>query len=35
MLANAAFLVGLTLSVAREGAEWTARLPFSRAHANF
>jgi hypothetical protein len=35
MLANAAFLVGLTLAVAGDGDEWTGRLPFARAHANF
>jgi hypothetical protein len=35
MLANAAFLVGLTLALAAEGDDWTARLPFARAHANF
>lgn len=35
MLANAAFLVGLTLAIEREGGEWTRHLPFEDAHANF
>jgi Glutamate-cysteine ligase family 2(GCS2) len=34
MLANAAFLLGLTLAVAG-GHDWTGALPFARVHANF
>jgi gamma-glutamyl:cysteine ligase YbdK (ATP-grasp superfamily) len=35
MLANAAFLLGLTLALAPDAGEWTRRLLFARAHANF
>jgi hypothetical protein len=35
MLANAAFLLGLTLALAPDAEDWTGRLLFSRAHANF
>jgi hypothetical protein len=35
MLANAAFLLGLTLALAPEAGGWTRRLLFARAHANF
>ena len=35
MLANAAFLLGLTLALAPDAEEWTERLLFARAHANF
>ena len=35
MLANAAFLLGLTLALAPEADDWTGRLLFARAHANF
>jgi hypothetical protein len=35
MLANAAFLLGLTLALAPDAATWTRRLLFARAHANF
>jgi hypothetical protein len=35
MLANAAFLLGLTLALAPEAEDWTGRLLFARAHANF
>jgi hypothetical protein len=35
MLANAAFLLGLTLALAAEADDWTGRLLFARAHANF
>jgi hypothetical protein len=35
MLANAAFLVGLTLAVAHDAGDWTGTMPFARAHANF
>jgi hypothetical protein len=35
MLANAAFLLGLTLALAPSADQWTRRLLFARAHANF
>ena len=35
MLANAAFLLGLTLALAPDAEDWTERLLFARAHANF
>jgi gamma-glutamyl:cysteine ligase YbdK (ATP-grasp superfamily) len=35
MLANAAFLLGLTLAMAPEAERWTRQLLFARAHANF
>jgi hypothetical protein len=35
MLANAAFLIGLTLAAAEDAHEWTRTLLFARAHANF
>jgi hypothetical protein len=35
MLANAAFLLGLTLALAPDAGTWTRRLLFARAHANF
>jgi hypothetical protein len=35
MLANAAFLLGLTLALASDADRWTDSLPFARAHANF
>jgi glutamate-cysteine ligase len=35
MLANAAFLLGLTLALAPTAEDWTGRLLFPRAHANF
>jgi hypothetical protein len=35
MLANAAFLLGLTLALAPDADDWTGRLLFARAHANF
>jgi hypothetical protein len=35
MLANAAFLLGLTLALAPDAGAWTRELPFARAHANF
>jgi hypothetical protein len=35
MLANAAFLLGLTLALAPTADDWTATLLFARAHANF
>ena len=35
MLANAAFLLGLTLALAPDAATWTRQLLFARAHANF
>jgi hypothetical protein len=35
MLANAAFLLGLTLALAPDAGDWTRRLMFTRAHANF
>ena len=35
MLANAAFLLGLTLALAPDAEDWTKRLLFARAHANF
>jgi hypothetical protein len=35
MLANAAFLLGLTLALSSWPEEWTGRLLFARAHANF
>ncbi|HET9558017.1 MAG TPA: hypothetical protein VFS70_12830 [Actinomycetota bacterium] len=35
MLANAAFLLGLTLALARDAEVWTRQLLFARAHANF
>jgi hypothetical protein len=35
MLANAAFLLGLTLALAPGAGDWTRRLMFARAHANF
>jgi hypothetical protein len=35
MLANAAFLLGLTLALAPGAEDWTDRLLFARAHANF
>ncbi len=35
MLANAAFLLGLTLALAPDAGGWTQRLPFQQAHHNF
>ena len=35
MLANAAFLLGLTLALAPDAEGWTRPLLFARAHANF
>lgn len=35
MLANAAFLIGLSLSLASQDPEWTAALPFERAAEGF
>jgi gamma-glutamyl:cysteine ligase YbdK (ATP-grasp superfamily) len=35
MVANAAFLLGLTLALAPDAEEWTRQLLFARAHANF
>jgi hypothetical protein len=35
MLANAAFLLGLTLALAPDADRWTRQLLFARAHANF
>ena len=35
MMANAAFLLGLTLALAPDAEEWTRKLLFARAHANF
>jgi hypothetical protein len=35
MLANAAFLLGLTLALAPGAEDWTKQLMFVRAHANF
>ncbi|HZB58207.1 MAG TPA: glutamate--cysteine ligase [Actinomycetota bacterium] len=35
MLANAAFLLGLTLALAPGADDWTGKLLFARAHANF
>jgi hypothetical protein len=35
MLANAAFLLGLTLALAPDAGTWTRQLLFARAHANF
>jgi hypothetical protein len=35
LLANAAFLLGLTLALAPDAAAWTRRLPFQQAHHNF
>ena len=35
MLANAAFLLGLTLALAPDAGAWTRQLLFARAHANF
>jgi hypothetical protein len=35
MLANAAFLLGLTLALAPDAGDWTRRLMFTRVHANF
>jgi hypothetical protein len=35
MLANAAFLLGLTLALAPGAGDWTRKLLFARAHANF
>jgi hypothetical protein len=35
MLANAAYLLGLTLALAPTADDWTATLLFARAHANF
>jgi hypothetical protein len=35
MLANAAFLLGLTLALAPSADDWTNKLLFARAHANF
>jgi hypothetical protein len=35
MLANAAFVLGLTLALAPAADEWTRKLLFARAHANF
>jgi hypothetical protein len=35
MMANAAFLLGLTLAMAPEAERWTRQLLFARAHANF
>jgi hypothetical protein len=35
MVANAAFLLGLTLALAPDAGEWTRQLLFARAHANF
>jgi gamma-glutamyl:cysteine ligase YbdK (ATP-grasp superfamily) len=35
MLANAAFLLGLTLALAPQAQQWLRTFPFARAHANF
>jgi gamma-glutamyl:cysteine ligase YbdK (ATP-grasp superfamily) len=35
LLANAAFLLGLTLALEEGATEWTRRFAFARAHANF
>jgi hypothetical protein len=35
MLANAAFLLGLTLAIAPQTRRWVRTFPFARAHANF
>jgi hypothetical protein len=35
MMANAAFLLGLTLALAPDAEEWTKKLLFARVHANF
>src|SRR5215204_5384513 len=35
MVANAAFLLGLTLALAPDAEEWTRQLLFARAHTNF
>jgi gamma-glutamyl:cysteine ligase YbdK (ATP-grasp superfamily) len=35
MLANAAFLLGLSLALAPDAGTWTRQLLFARAHANF
>lgn len=35
MLANTAFLLGLTLDLAPEAKHWTRRFPFATAHHNF
>jgi hypothetical protein len=35
MLANAAFLLGLTLALAPDADAWTRRVPFPQAHHNF
>ena len=35
MVANAAFLLGLTLALAPDAEVWTRQLLFARAHANF
>jgi hypothetical protein len=35
MLANAAFLLGLTLALAPDAKDWSRQLLFARAHANF
>jgi gamma-glutamyl:cysteine ligase YbdK (ATP-grasp superfamily) len=35
MMANAAFLLGLALALAPDAEEWTKKLLFARAHANF
>ena len=35
MLANAAFLLGLTLALAPSAGDWSKQLLFARAHANF
>ena len=35
MLANAAFLLGLTLALATDADAWVGKVPFPRAHRNF
>src|SRR4029453_19005748 len=35
MLANAAFLLGLTLGITPQTRRWVRSFPFARAHANF
>jgi hypothetical protein len=35
MLANAAFLLGLTLALAPDAGDWSNHMMFARAHANF
>lgn len=35
MLANTAFILGLSLAIAKDSRAWTRALPFDAAHANF